>query len=69
MYTLNHSVVLDENGLKHDTYGITYGAKIIKDISTERQKIERLINLCNALDLSPIHIEDVIEDFLVDFEV
>lgn len=25
-----------------------------------------LINICNKLKLSPLHLEDVVEDFLVD---
>ncbi len=35
------------------------------DISTEREKIEELLALCNELCLDAIHIEDVIEDILV----
>lgn len=69
MYSVNHSTITDENGTKHDTYGISYADKEIKDISTEKKKVEKLVSLCNNLSLSPIHINDVIEDFLVDFEI
>lgn len=37
-----------------------------EDISTNPIAIENLINLCNNLKLSPLHLEDVVEDFLVD---
>lgn len=69
MYRLNRSVVYDENGKKHNTYGISYKEREVKDISTDKHKIEKLVNLCNELELSPIHLDDVIEDFLVDFEI
>ena len=69
MYSVNHSTIIDENGAKRDTYGISYDSIEIKDISTEKRKIEELVTLCNSLSLSPIHIKDVIEDFLVDFDI
>lgn len=69
MYKLNQSTVTDENNSEHDTYGITCGERTIKDISTDKQRIEALIELCNSLELSPIHLDDVIEDFLVDFKI
>ena len=35
------------------------------DVSRDRKAVEKLVNLCNKLDLSPDHLTDVIEDFLV----
>lgn len=37
-----------------------------EDMSTDSIAIENLINLCNKLKLSPLHLEDAVEDFLVD---
>ncbi|MBQ7128906.1 MAG: hypothetical protein IJO19_02845 [Clostridia bacterium] len=65
MFLLNETVIEDEEGKIWNTYGITFNDIIINDISTEKEKIEKLVSLCNELDLSPIHIYDVIEDFLV----
>lgn len=39
---------------------------IIEDITLERNVMNELIDRCNALHLSMIHLYDVIEDFLVD---
>ena len=56
---------------------ITYGIKVtrneslielISDVSTDREKAERLASLCNDGQLHPIHIRDIIEDFLVDLD-
>ena len=68
MYVINQSTITDENGQQHTTYGISYNDTTVKDISINKAKVENLISLCNKLDLSPIHIYDVIDDFLVDFE-
>ncbi len=36
----------------------------IKDISLSKKKISALIKRCNRLRLSPLHIYEVIDDFL-----
>ncbi len=41
--------------------------ELISDISTDLQKAEQLARYCTDGQLHPIHIPDVIEDFLVDF--
>lgn len=69
MYILNESKITDEQGVVHTTYGITCGERVILDISTNKQSIESLIKKANKTGLSPIHLDDVIEDFLVDFEI
>lgn len=60
------------NGIPQITYGIAtldvsspeaFDA-CIYDITTDRKSIEQLVALCNREKLSPIHLYDVIEDFL-----
>ena len=48
------------------TYGISYNDITIHDISIRKDKIVKLINKCNYYNLDPIHIYDVIEDFLAE---
>jgi hypothetical protein len=36
----------------------------VSDISSDFCAIETLVNVCNAEELDPIHIEDVVNDFL-----
>ena len=69
MYQINQSIISDDNGNQHETYGLIYNNTVINDISTNKEKVEKLVFLCNELELSPIHIYDVIDDFLVDFEI
>lgn len=36
----------------------------VSDITCEESKIGELVELCNRLELSPLHLYDVVEDFL-----
>ena len=68
-YFVMPGVVEIENE-KHTTYGIGAihnGVLVteIRDISTNYNKIKNLVYLCNDENLSPIHLMDVVEDFIV----
>ena len=47
-------------------YGIRYGEHTVTDISLDRAKIENLIERMNSNELSPLHMMDIIEDFLAE---
>lgn len=70
-YVLTENLYCDENHSK-TFYGIeVYEApdKIvatIRDITTDRERLFKFIQTCNLLELSPIHLYDVIEDFLTE---
>lgn len=36
----------------------------ISDLSANIEPIERLVQICNSLQLDPIHLQDVATDFL-----
>ena len=36
----------------------------VNDISSDREKLEKLVEICNRAELSMIHLNDVIDDFL-----
>ncbi len=38
----------------------------VSDITVDYEKISALVSLCNQLELSPIHLWDVVEDFLAE---
>ena len=38
----------------------------IHDITDDKEKLSLLVDTCNSLELSVIHLYDVVEDFLVD---
>ncbi len=65
------------NGQERTSYGIAIYADAeldgtatviasIHDITSDKPKLAALVQQCNLLELSPIHLEDVVEDFLSD---
>ena len=50
-------------------YGIGYcdagETHTLENISTDRKAIESLVERCNALKLSPIHLKEVAEDLIL----
>ena len=45
-------------------YGLTGEGRRIDGVSTSRAEMERLAEQCNRLGLSPVHLADVVVDFL-----
>lgn len=64
MWNITQSSVVAENGSSHETYGISKGDTVIKDISLDKQEICNLVELLNMLDASEVHARDIVEDFL-----
>lgn len=60
------------NGVQRITYGIAYidGADVIleaiPDLSINKERVQHFAALCTELHLSPIHLRDVIDDFLTE---
>ena len=48
------------------TDGITSIVASVRDISNNKTRIEQLADLFNRMELSPIHLNDVIADFLAE---
>lgn len=70
-YKLTETTVTDGSGTAHAAFGIAlYQAesdqptRVIGGIFTDRAAAEEFISLCNRLELSPDHLDDVIEDVL-----
>lgn len=56
------------DGRPYRCYGIRLcfaGATVdVEDLSLNRQEVEELTEKCNRLSLSPLHFQDVLEDFM-----
>lgn len=72
--TDNYTYVLFKTNIITEDYMVqTYGIKIIgenefamfEDISRDYDSVLRLFNLIIEGELSPVHLKDMIEDFLV----
>lgn len=54
------------------TYGIdsildNHIVKSIPDITEDENEINKIVALCNELELELCHIDDIVEDYLTDF--
>lgn len=45
-------------------YGIKYGNLQIDDISTDKGRVKNFVDDINKYQLSPIHLGDVVDDFV-----
>ena len=64
-----YSVVRREfqvNECKHVSFGIRAGACEIRHIAFEENAWVAFVERLNRLKLDPVHLNDVLEDFLVD---
>lgn len=69
MYQIYEAIYTNENKVSYVGYGImeTKTRITIKDITSDRKEIEKLIDKMNHLDLSIIHMRDVIDDFIYSY--
>ena len=65
-YELITTTIVREEIGAYIGYGIRYGEHAVTDISLDRAKIENLIERMNLNELSPLHMMDIIEDFLAE---
>lgn len=63
MYTLIETVAILD-GIPVPMYGIEGGGAKFPCLSVSREKVSALLLLCNTYGASPVHIEDIAEDFL-----
>ncbi len=69
MYFIKEEIFENEEIGKYITYGVVIyqkdkAVREIYDVSTSKRKVMELCARCNRLKLDPMHIDDVIEDFL-----
>lgn len=75
VYQCIESIFHERDRGEYVTYGIKITDKqnnalrVVEDISIDKKKIQKLVNLCNRLKVDIEQIDDIIEDFLVDLEI
>lgn len=65
-YHLAKSRLKDEDIGKYTAYGISLNQSNIhiKDISSDKQAVIKIVNLLNKYQASPIHLYDIISDMI-----
>lgn len=70
-YLITHNTFHAEDTGKYQAFGIavydesSHIIRQISDITTDEIAIRQLIQKCNQLRLSPLHLKDVVDDFLL----
>lgn len=71
IYKLTETTVADESGNTRSAFGIAlyqeesaHPTRVIDSIFTDRITAEDFVSLCNRLELSPDHLDEVIADTL-----
>ncbi len=70
MYELFEEELIIDGNQKYTAYGVRHvptGCSI-SDVTMEKGKLAKFVDLINISDLDIIHFADVIEDFLVDLQ-
>ncbi len=68
MYKVVEERLFDIHGKPYITYGIMSqkSEEYVPDVSLNKENIIRFVDLLNSEDVSPVHLMDVIEDFIYD---
>ena len=60
---ISYGIAVYDDGVGKNTATVLYR---ISDITPDRDRLSELVDRCNLLKLSPIHLDEVVEDFLSD---
>lgn len=63
MYSITEEKIVIE-GKEHTVYGIMCDEAHIPDVSADKGEVEQLVKLCNDGGLDPVHLFDVVTDFI-----
>ncbi len=66
-YRLRMDQIDDQSGTTHTVYGVELWedgclVRAVDDVFFDREKAEEFVSLCNRLQLSAVHLTDVIAD-------
>ena len=56
-------------GKNYTSFGIRCDAVSIEDISPDKRAVDSLVALCNSEELEPVHLYDIVEDFLASNQI
>ena len=62
-HRVSYGIVVYDNTDGENTYTVL---ESIGDITSDKDKLIRLVEECNISELSPIHLKDIIEDFILE---
>ena len=66
VYEMTREIRVSETSERVEVYGLRCALAEEPDVSCDRAAVERLVADCNALELDPAHLHDVVCDFAAD---
>lgn len=66
MWKITEKKMVSEDGEDYTGYGVSCGECSVEDITSERAAIARLTDDLNRYEVSPLHIWDIVENFLAE---
>ena len=66
LYKLRIDIAEDDGGGKHIVYGVDCYCCVrsVPDVFTDKEKTRTLVELLNVFQPDPIHLDDIIQDFM-----
>ncbi|WP_312643197.1 DUF6514 family protein [Hydrogenoanaerobacterium sp.] len=64
MYWVVKKICEDKDNGSYTSYGVATEGYYIGDISIDCECVNKLVHLCNTLELSKVHFMDAVEDWV-----
>lgn len=66
MWKITEQSLVSDDGEDYTGYGVSCGECSVDDITSERSVITKLADDLNRYEASPLHIRDIVENFLAE---
>ena len=66
MWTITEKQYTNEDGESYTGYGVEFGKCLVEDITPSRTAIQQFADALNRFDASPVHIYEIIENYLAE---
>ncbi len=66
MWTITEKQYTSDDGESYTGYGVAFGKCSVEDITPSRAAIIRFVEALNKYEASPVHIYELIENFLAE---
>lgn len=66
MWTITEQQYTNEDGESYTGYGVEFGKCLVEDITPSRTAIQQFADALNRFDASPVHIYEIIENYLAE---
>ena len=62
MWQMITDYITNEDNISYKAYGFRYGKHELHDYTSIKTEAECVLDLLNSMEVSPIHLHDIIED-------